>query len=56
MNNTDKPRVKFYSDGSIHKDGVNSINFYETFGFYPLSAGQNRKLIQDFIKEFINDK
>jgi len=47
-----KPRVKFYSDGSLHEDGRNSLNFYEIFGYFPLNDEQTQCLMIKFLEGF----
>lgn len=47
-----KPKLKFYSDGSIHDDGFNSLKYYELFGHFPLNKEQTKELMINVLKGF----
>ncbi len=47
-----KPKLKFYNNGSLHNEGLNSLKFYEVFGFLPLNKQQSKDLMKKFLLRF----
>ena len=50
MNNTDKPRVKFYNDGTFHREGASAVNFHGIFGLWPITNKQVVNVLDEFLR------